>query len=379
MVKKTKKGKKPQTKTEKEKNQNIPISLPFNKISTMKSIHDKTLNFLILSRTNKYIIVCSASYLSLLDKNNFSVLSKYKMYDPILFLIELNNNRIILSNAKLLFVFEVDNNNKLNLLFSYEEKNFEKMGIVGLSELNNDNILMISPTEFKYYKQDKKNILELYETFDIGNLIELKYEDYGTQFKSAFLLNNNNDFLALLTRQEMFIINQVKKTLVKKIVLENTSVLFKYLYLNEEKDVTLIYHKKKLILFNNKHLEIINQSNLSNKEEEITCIEKLKKEKCLIYGTNIGKIYIYNYHTTEIIKEIKFECQAFNITWIKEIDNNIVVNNLPKGEIGFSNYDTGDLIGKLNLKNSANFRKGIYIEESKKLLLGCANNFALLE
>ena len=377
MVKKAKKGKKPQTKTEKEKNHNIPISLPFNKISTMKSIHDKTLNFLLLSKTNKYIIICSASYLSLLDKNNFSVLSKYKMYDPILFLIELNNNQIILSNAKMIFVFEVDKNNKLNLLFSYEEKNFEKMGIVGLSELNNDNILMISPTEFKYYKQDGKNILELYETFDIGNLIELKYEDYGTQFKSAFLLNNNNDFLALLTRQEMFIINQVKKTLVKKIVLENTSVLFKYL--NIEKELTLIYHKKKLILFNNKHLEIINQSNLSNKEEEITCIEKLKKEKCLIYGTNIGKIYIYNYHTTEIIKEIKFECQAFNITWIKEIDNDIIVNNLPKGEIGFSNYDTGELIGKLNLKNSANFRKGIYIEESKKLLLGCANNFALLE
>ena len=379
MVKKTKKGKKPQNKTEKEKNQNIPISLPFNKISTMKSIHDKTLNFLMLSRTNKYIIVCSASYLSLLDKNNFSVLSKYKMYDPILFLIELNNNRIVLSNAKLLFVFEVDKNNKLKLLFNYEEKNFEKMGIVGLSELNNDNILMISPTEFKYYKQDKKNILELYETFDIGNLIELKYEDYGTQFKSAFLLNNNNDFLALLTRQEMFIINQVKKTLVKKIVLENTSVLFKYLTLNVEKEVTLIYHKKKLILFNNKHLEIINQSNLNNKEEEITCIEKLKKEKCLIYGTNIGKIYVYNYHTTEIIKEIKFEGQTFNITWIQEIDNNIIVNNLPKSEIGFSNYDTRDLIGKLNLKNSANFRKGIYIEESKKLLLGCANNFALLE
>lgn len=376
MVKKTKRNKKPQNKTEKENNQNIPISLPFNKISTIKSIHDKTLTFLLLSKTNKYIIACSASYLSLLDKNNFNVLSKYKIYDPILFLIELNNNRIILSNAKMIFVFEVENN-KLNLLFHYEETNFEKMGIIGLSQINDDNILMISPRELKYYKQDKINILELYETFNIGNLIELQYEDYGTQFKSAFLLNNNNDFIALLTRQEMFIIKQVNKTLVKKINLENTSVLFKYL--NLEKEVTLIYHKKKLILFNNKHLEIINQSKISNKEEEITCIEKLKKEKCLIYGTNIGIIYIYNYQTAEIIKKIKFECGAFNITWIKEIDNNIIINNLPKSEIGLSNYDTGDLIGKLNLKNSSNFRKGVFIEESKKLLLGCANNFALLE
>ena len=142
MVKKTKRSGKAHAKTEKENNKNIPISLPFNKISTMKSIHDKALNFLMLSKTNKYIIVCSASYLSLLDKNNFSVLSKYKMYDPMLFLIELNNNRIILSNAKLLFVFEVDNNNKLNLLFNYEEKNFEKMGIIGLSQINDDNILI---------------------------------------------------------------------------------------------------------------------------------------------------------------------------------------------------------------------------------------------
>ena len=376
MVKKTKRSGKTQAKTEKENNQNIPISLPFNKISIIKSIHDKTLNFLLLSKTNNYIIACSASYLSLLDKNNFNVLSKYKMYDPMLFLIELNNNRILLSNAKMIFVFDVDNNNKLNLIFHYEEKNFEKMGIIGLSQINDDNILIISPTEFKYYKQDKKNILELYETFNIGNLIELKYEDYGTQFKSSFLINNNNDYIVLLTRQEMFIINHVNKTLVKKIEIENISVLLKYL--NLEKEVTLIYHKKKLVLFNNKNLEIINQNKLNN-EEQITCIEKLKKEKCLIYGTNIGKIYIYNYHTTEIIKEIKFECQTFNITWIKEINNNIILNNLPKGEIGFSNYDTGDLIGKLNLKNSSNFRKGIFIEESKKLLLGCANNFAFLE
>ena len=142
MVKKTKRSGKAHAKTEKENNQNIPISLPFNKISIIKSIHDKTLNFLLLSKTNNYIIACSASYLSLLDKNNFNVLSKYKMYDPMLFLIELNNNRILLSNAKMIFIFDVDNNNKLNLIFHYEEKNFEKMGIIGLSQINDDNILI---------------------------------------------------------------------------------------------------------------------------------------------------------------------------------------------------------------------------------------------
>ena len=106
---------------------------------------------------------------------------------------------------------------------------------------------------------------------------------------------------------------------------------------------------------------------------------KIKKEKFLIYGTNFGKIYIYNYFAMEIIKEISFEGQIFNITWIKELNNNIIVNNLPKSEIGLSNYNTGELIGKLNLKNSLNYRKGIFYEESKKLLLGFANNLALLE
>ena len=368
-------------KISKSKNQNeiqsLPVTLPFKKITTSKSIHDKTINHCFLSKTNNYIILNSVSYFSILDPKNFKVLSKSDIDSQILFIIELSNNRILLANARMIFIFEVTDNTKLNLLYHYEDKSYDSIGIIGCSEIKDENIIMISPYQFKFYKQTKENILELYDTFDLEKLVTLKYEDYGTQFKSAFIINNNNDFLILLTHFEIYIFNYFKKTLVKKIEIEKTRVLLKYL--NLDKDYTLIYHKKQLMIFNNKYLEIDTKYGLTKENEEIMCIEKLKKNKIIAYGTNLGKIYIFNYIESEIIKEINFESQIFNLVWIKELNDNIIVNNLPKSEIGFTNYESGDLLGKLSLKNSSNYRKGIYIEKTKKLLLCCANNFAILE
>ena len=368
-------------KISKSKNQNeiqsLPVTLPFKKITTSKSIHDKTINHCFLSKTNNYIILNSVSYFSILDPKNFKVLSKSDIDSQILFIIELSNNRILLANARMIFIFEVTDNTKLNLLYHYEDKSYDSIGIIGCSEIKDENIIMISPYQFKFYKQTKENILELYDTFDLEKLVTLKYEDYGTQFKSAFIINNNNDLVILLTHFEIYIFNYFKKTLVKKIEIEKTRVLLKYL--NLDKDYTLIYHKKKLMIFNNKYLEIDTKYGLTKENEEIMCIEKLKKNKIIAYGTNLGKIYIFNYIEAEIIKEINFESQIFNLVWIKELNDNIIVNNLPKSEIGFTNYESGDLLGKLSLKNSSNYRKGIYIEKIKKLLLCCANNFAILE
>ena len=358
-------------------NQSLPVALPFKKITTSKSIHDKTINHCFLSKTNNYIILDSVSYFSILDPINFKVLSKAVIDSKILFIIELSNNRILLANARMIFIYEVIDNSKLNLLYHYEDKSYDKIGIIGCSEIEDENIIMISPYEFKYYKQTKKNILELYDTFDLEKLVTLQYEDYGTQFKSAFIINNNNDFLVLLTHMEIYIFNHNKKSLVKKIEIEKTRVLLKYL--NLDNDYTLIYHQKKLILFNNKYLEIDTKYELAKENEEITCVEILKKNNIFAYGTNMGKIYIFNYITSEIIKEINFENQIFNVVWIKELNDNIIVNNLPKSEIGFTNYENGDLLGKLSLKNSLNYRKGVYNEKMKKLLLCCANNFAILE
>ena len=176
---------------------------------------------------------------------------------------------------------------------------------------------------------------------------------------------------------EIYIFNHNKKSLVKKIEIEKTRVLLKYL--NLDNDYTLIYHPKKLILFNNKYLEINTKYEMAKENEEITCVENLKKNNIFAYGTNMGKIYIFNYITSEIIKKINFENQIFNVVWIKELNDNIIVNNLPKSEIGFTNYENGDLLGKLSLKNSLNYRKGVYNEKMKKLLLCCANNIAILE
>ena len=372
-----KKSKKKNISKFKNQNQNLPVTLPFKKITTSKSIHDTTINHCFLSKTNNYIILNSASYLSILDPINFKVLSKTVMDSKILFIIELSNNRILLSNAWTIFIYEVINNTKLNLLYYYEEKDWNKWGILGCTEIKNENILIISPIYFKYYKQSKENVLELYDTFNLGKILTLKYEGYGTQFKSAFIINNNNEFLILLTCLEIYIINHNKKTLVKKLEIEKTKVHLKYL--NLDSTYTLVYHKKKLMLFNNKYLEIDTQLELSKENEEITCIKKLKKDKIIVYGTNMGKIYIFNYITSEIIKEINFESQIFNVVWIKELNDNTIVNNLPKSEIGFINYENGDLLGKLSLKNSLNYRRGVYIEKTKKLFLCCANNSAVLE
>ena len=372
-----KKSKKKNISKFKNQNQNLPVTLPFKKIITSKSIHDTTINHCFLSKTNNYIILNSASYLSILDPINFKVLSKTVMDSKILFIIELSNNRILLSNAWTIFIYEVINNTKLNLLYYYEEKDWNKWGILGCTEIKNENILIISPIYFKYYKQSKENVLELYDTFNLGKILTLKYEGYGTQFKSAFIVNNNNEFLILLTCLEIYIINHNKKTLVKKLEIEKTKVHLKYL--NLDSTYTLVYHKKKLMLFNNKYLEIDTQLELSKENEEITCIKKLKKDKIIVYGTNMGKIYIFNYITSEIIKEINFESQIFNVVWIKELNDNTIVNNLPKSEIGFINYENGDLLGKLSLKNSLNYRRGVYIEKTKKLFLCCANNSAVLE
>ena len=274
-------------------NQSLPVTLPFKKITTSKSIHDKTINHCFLSKTNNYIILDSVSYFSILDPINFKVLSKAVIDSKILFIIELSNNRILLANARMIFIYEVIDNSKLNLLYHYEDKSYDKIGIIGCSEIEDENIIMISPYEFKYYKQTKKNILELYDTFDLEKLVTLQYEDYGTQFKSAFIINNNNNFLVLLTHMEIYIFNHNKKSLVKKIEIEKTRVLLKYL--NLDNDYTLIYHQKKLILFNNKYLEIDTKYEMAKENEEITCVEILKKNNIFAYGTNMGKIYIFNY------------------------------------------------------------------------------------
>ena len=99
----------------------------------------------------------------------------------------------------------------------------------------------------------------------------------------------------------------------------------------------------------------------------------------LAFGTNLGKIYIYNFLETTIIREILFNDQIFKIYWIRELKNSLIVNNIPSNKISITNYNTGNNICELTLKKSSNYRRGVYIKETNKLLLGCANCFAILE
>lgn len=368
------------TKKEKDKDKEIdkiPVVSSYSKITTINSIHKDTLNFCFLSKTKKYILTCSSSYLLLLDSNNFKELSKYKMTKPPNYLVELSNNRILCANSTETFLFDVDINSQLILVFYYLENDFSSMGIIGVGEINNENIIVIIPGAIRYYKQSKEKNLELYDKFKFEDIIEMQYYDYGTQFKNAFIVQSNNDYIVLLTSEEIYIINHQIKILVKTITIEKSRVLLKYLNLTNE--YTMIYHSQKLLLFSNKNLEIINNYLLSNKKEEIVCIQKLFDNNLLAFGTNLGKIYIYNFLETTIIREILFNDQIFKIYWIRELKNSLIVNNIPSNKISITNYNTGNNICELTLKKSSNYRRGVYIKETNKLLLGCANCFAILE
>ena len=369
------KNKKSKNEKDKDKEKN-PIILTYNKITPIKSSHQQTLNFCFLSKTKNYIITCSSTCLLLLDPKTFIELSKCNMTRVPHYLIELSdNNKIICINPVETFIFEINNNFKLNLIFYYEERNVEEMGPIGFSEIKNGNFLFVFPTCIKYYKKSKDKYLELYDKYMFENFVEILYCDYGTQFKKSFFVENNNDYLVLFTSEELYIINHQKKNLFKKINIEQNRVLLKYLNLSNE--CTLIYHTTKMLLFSNKNLEIINNYMLKN--EEITCIEKLKNINLLAYATNLGKIYIYDYLKVENIRTISFDNQIFKIFWIKELNNNLIVNNGPKSKICFTDYITGNAYGELNLVKSLNYRRGIYLEESNKLLLGCAKSFVLIE
>ena len=137
-------------------NQSLPVTLPFKKITTSKSIHDKTINHCFLSKTNNYIILDSVSYFSILDPINFKVLSKAVIDSKILFIIELSNNRILLANARMIFIYEVIDNSKLNLLYHYEDKSYDKIGIIGCSEIEDENIIMISLMNLNIINKLKK-------------------------------------------------------------------------------------------------------------------------------------------------------------------------------------------------------------------------------
>lgn len=378
-VKKTKDPKKSNNKSDKNKKEENSVLLKYNKITNINSFHTQNLIFCFLSITKKYIVTCSASYLLLLDPKNFQVLSKYKMTKPPNYLIELENQKILCVDTTQIFLFKVKNNFELNLIYYELKDDFDEMGVIGCSQTINGDILIIIPKCINYYRQSesKDKYLELYDKYKFEDFTEILFCDYGTQFKNSFNILNNNDYLCLLTSEELYIINHKNKKMIKKIIIEKSTVLLKYIILSN--DYTLIYHKKKILLFSNKHLEIINNYLLSNETEEITCIEKLKNNNNLAYGTNLGKIYIYNYIQSVCILEISFDNQIFNIFWIKELDSNLIVNNMPKGKISFTNYSSGNKMGELVLKNSGNYRRGVFLEESNKLLLGCSKNFAIIE
>lgn len=258
------------------------------------------------------------------------------------YLFELSNNNILYVNRKQadkkgfgITLFQIDKDKKI-IQLSYIPK---YDNVIGCYQLKNNNILYISSILIKYYKVREKR-LEKYDDFILENIFmkkKLKRGEFwdNIYFRNSFLIttNDNDDNVGLLSEQQLYIVNHKNKVLIKKIDFEKKEkYLFKYLIISN--DYTLIYHKKKIILFDNKKLEFKNYYTI-NDYDEITCVENLKEKNLILYGTYNGKMYIYNYLKAMNIREISFDVGNFCILWIKVLSEDLFLINYPKNRIIF--------------------------------------------
>jgi len=376
MVKKAKKAenkKSPQKEVDNKKNesQKIPVVFPYKEINVIKSPHQKSLNYCFLSSTKKYIISCDPSFLLFLDPKDFKILSKQQYSPSIISLMELCDHKLLILDFYQFYIYEITDKYLLKIIFHYKNDHLS----LGCDENKDGNIFIIYSDCVKYFKREKENKIKLYDELLLGNFVNLRYGDYSaTQFKSGFVIE---DKIFFLDYHEIYIFDIKKKHLIQTLTVSDREILLKYIKLTN--NFTLIYHKQKLVLLDNKNSEIVNQFYINNnEEEEITCCEAIENKNLIIYGTNMGKIYVYDYKIMNIIKEICLNTKKFGVYLIKELDNNLIVCNYPQSKIAFVDYTSGNIQAELNLKNSSYYRKGIYLEKEGKLLLGCAKNFAII-
>jgi hypothetical protein len=348
-----------------------PVVFPYKEIKVIKSPLQKSLNYCFLSSSKKYIITCDHSLLLFLNPKDFNVLSKHLYSTSIISLMELSDNKLLILDFYQFYIYEITDKCELKIFFHYKNDHYP----LGCDENKDGTIFIIYSDCVKYFKREKENKIKLNDELTLGNFVNLTYGDYNaTQFKGGFV---NEDKIFILDYQEIYIFDSKKKNLIKTLTVSDREILLKYIKLSI--NFTLIYHKQKLVLLDNKNLEIVNHFYINNdEEEEITCCEGIEKNNLIIYGTNMGKIYIYDYKVMNIIKEICLNTKKFGVYLIKELNNNLIVCNYPQSKIAFVDYISGNIQAELNLKNSSYYRKGIYLETEGKILLGCANNFAII-
>ena len=306
-----------------------------------------------------------------MNPKDFKILSKYPYSPSIISLIELSDNKLLILDFYQFYIYEITDKYELKIFFHYKNDHLA----IGCNENIDGTIFIIYSDCVKYFKREKENKIKLNDELNLGDFVDLKYGDYSaTQFKSGFV---NEDKIYMLDYQEIYIFDSKKKNLIKTLTISDREILLKYIKLSN--NFILIYHKQKLVLLDNKNLEIVNQFYINNdEEEEITCCETIEKKSLIIYGTNMGKIYIYDYKEMNVKKEICLNTKKFGVYLIKELDNNLIVCNYPQSKIAFVDYISGNIQAELNLKNSSFYRKGIYLETEGKILLGCAKNFAII-
>lgn len=352
----------------KEPINNKKLNIKYQNITFLKNPHTTTITHFFFIQFKKYFITASKEKISLYNSTDLKLENSISLYKEPKFIIELSNGIIITASHSNIIYFNLVNNPKKNLQFNVLKEillEFEYQGINGLFEIDSKSYLICKPSYIEIYNSTDFN---RNKKIDFNGKIPINYEEYGTEYKSSYLLNDKKTLMIFShTEYYLFDIINEKKILSQKLIEYKIPKI-----INNDNDTIIIYSNNYFHIFNIKLLKITKSKKVDN---GCNVIIKLNYKEYISIGGN-GIIEIFDLKTFSNVTKINlYKCQ---INSIFEVTENKIIFNIDKNKMAMINYIIGVVIYEIYIKNSRYLRKGLLMP-NEKLLLGCANNFVLFE